>query len=38
MTIPLEGIDPRLRKDGGLNPDAVVDLLLVWQYEVTRVS
>ncbi|WP_406388643.1 neuraminidase-like domain-containing protein [Streptomyces sp. NBC_00211] len=38
VTIPLEGIDPRLRKDGGLNPDAVVDLLLVWQYEVTRVS
>ncbi|MEU9144234.1 neuraminidase-like domain-containing protein [Streptomyces sp. NPDC048349] len=37
VTMPLQGLDPRLRKDGGLHPDAVVDLLLVWQYEVTRV-
>ncbi|MFE2146069.1 neuraminidase-like domain-containing protein [Streptomyces sp. NPDC059456] len=38
VTLPLQGLDARLRKDGGLNPDAVVDLLLVWQYEVTRTS
>ncbi|MGW8361966.1 Tc toxin subunit A-related protein [Streptomyces wedmorensis] len=38
LTVPLDGLDARLRKDGGLNPDAVVDLLLVWQYEVTRVA
>ncbi|MFF4428113.1 neuraminidase-like domain-containing protein [Streptomyces sp. NPDC001513] len=38
VTVPVQDLDPRLRKEGGLNPDAVVDLLLVWQYEVTRVS
>ncbi|GHD82689.1 Tc toxin subunit A-related protein [Streptomyces goshikiensis] len=38
VTMPLENLDPRLRRDGGLNPDAVVDLLLVWQYGVTRAS
>ncbi|NEY30610.1 hypothetical protein GTU99_00010 [Streptomyces sp. PRKS01-65] len=38
LAMPFEGLDPLLRKDGGLNPDAVVDLLLVWRYEVTRVA
>ncbi|MEU1229847.1 neuraminidase-like domain-containing protein [Streptomyces sp. NPDC005828] len=38
LTVPVQGLDPLLRKDGGLNPDAVVDVLLVWEYEVTRVA
>ncbi|MFD0076967.1 neuraminidase-like domain-containing protein [Streptomyces sp. NPDC127166] len=38
VTVPVEGLDPLLRKDGGLNPDAVVDVLLVWEYGVTRVA
>ncbi|MFE7598362.1 neuraminidase-like domain-containing protein [Streptomyces sp. NPDC057494] len=37
LTVPIQSLDPRLLRDGGLNPDAVVDLVLVWQYEVTRV-
>jgi hypothetical protein len=38
LTVPVQGLDPLLRKDDGLNPDAVVDVLLVWEYEVTRVA
>ncbi|MFD3523519.1 neuraminidase-like domain-containing protein [Streptomyces sp. NPDC058653] len=38
VTVPLAELDPRLLKDGGLDPDAVVDLLLVWEYTVSRVS
>ncbi|MGW6946699.1 Tc toxin subunit A-related protein [Streptomyces xanthophaeus] len=35
LTMDVDGLDPRLLKDGGLNPDAVVDVLLVWQYALT---
>ena len=38
VTIPVDGLEEHLRTGTAINPDAVVDVLLVWPYTIEKVT
>jgi hypothetical protein len=37
-TIPVTGLETHLKSGNAINPDAVVDVLLLWPYTIAKVT